>query len=42
MFALACCAVDIDRDGVPDFSVWSGMAEAVASTDTFWKAVFGM
>ena len=32
--------IDVDRDGVPDFSVWSGMEEAVASTDTFWKAVF--
>ena len=33
--------IDIDRDGVPDFSIWSGMQEAVASTDTFWRAVFG-
>ena len=33
--------IDIDRDDVPDFSVWSGMEEAVVSTDTFWKAVFG-
>jgi hypothetical protein len=33
--------IDIDRDGVSDFSVWSGIAEAVASIDTFWKAVFG-
>ena len=32
--------IDVDRDGVPDFSVWSGLEEAVASTDTFWKAVF--
>lgn len=33
--------IDVDRDGVPDFSVWSGLEAAVASTDTFWKAVFG-
>lgn len=32
--------IDIDRDGIPDFSVWSGLEEAVASTDTFWKAVY--
>ena len=32
--------IDVDRDGVLDFSVWSGLEEAVASTDTFWKAVF--
>ena len=32
--------IDVDRDGVPDFSVWSGIEEAVASTDTFWKGVF--
>ena len=33
--------IDVDRDGTPDFSVWSGMEAAVASTDTFWKAIFG-
>lgn len=33
--------MDVDRDGIQDFSVWSGMEEAVASTDTFWKAIFG-
>ena len=33
--------IDVDRDGIPDFSVWSGIEAAVASTETFWKAVFG-
>jgi hypothetical protein len=32
--------VDLDADGVPDFSIWSGIAPAVVSTDSFWKAVF--
>jgi len=32
--------IDVDRDSVPDFSIWSGLEQAVASTDTFWKAVF--
>ena len=33
--------IDIDRDGVLDFWVFSGLEAAVASTDTFWKAVYG-
>ena len=32
--------VDLDGDGVADFSLWSGLDQAVASTDTFWKAVY--
>lgn len=36
--------VDVDRDGVLDFWVYSGLEAAVASTptfDLFWEAVFG-
>jgi hypothetical protein len=31
---------DLDADGVPDFSIWSGIEPARISTDTFWKAVY--
>ena len=33
--------IDVDRDGVLDFWVFSGLEAAVASTDSFWKAVYG-
>jgi hypothetical protein len=33
-------SVDIDRDGVPDLSIWSGLEPELASRETFWEAVF--
>ena len=32
--------VDLDLDGVPDFSLWAGLAPPQIETETFWKAVF--
>jgi hypothetical protein len=33
--------VDLDGDGVPDFSLWAGLEPPGIETETFWKAVFG-
>ena len=35
-------SVDIDRDTVPDFSIWSGLtpSEIQDNVDLFWKAVY--
>lgn len=33
--------IDLDRDGVPDFSVWAGQEPPDVEVETYWKAVFG-
>ncbi len=33
--------IDLDADGVADFSLWAGVMEPVVEPDIYWKAVFG-
>jgi hypothetical protein len=33
--------VDLDRDGVPDFSLWAGVESPGQDAEWFWRAVFG-
>jgi hypothetical protein len=33
--------IDLDRDGVPDLSLWAGVEPPIVDADRFWKAVFG-
>ena len=34
-------SIDLDSDGVPDFSIWGGVMPPVVDVETYWKAVFG-
>jgi hypothetical protein len=33
-------SVDLNQDGIADFSLWAGLEPEVATTETYWKAVF--